>query len=89
LPIGGESFGLEQGWFSPDLGVKEANACLLLRAPAKLPSYLGFVIAPGHVGVEVIGFQARQEGWYLQLMSGNQEYRLAGSVAISRAAASP
>jgi uncharacterized heparinase superfamily protein len=89
LPIGGESFGLEQGWFSPDLGVREANACLLLRAPGKLRSYLGFVIAPGQVAVEVIGFQARQEGWYLQLMSGNQEYRLAGSAAISRAAASP
>ena len=69
--------------------MKEANVCLLLRAPGNLRSYLGFVIAPGQVAVEVIAFQARQEGWYLQLMSGNQEYRLTGSAAISRAATSP
>lgn len=76
VPIGAESFHLEQGWFSPDFGIKEPCPVLLLEAMGEPPLRLGFVIAPEGVPVKVVEFHASQSDWHLELRCGDRSYAL-------------
>jgi hypothetical protein len=82
LPLGKVCFDREPGWFSPALGVKEAGPCLTLRVQGRLPAHAGFVLAPGQIAVSVLGFEAGQGDWCLQLRCEDREYQLASSGAI-------
>lgn len=76
MPIGEETFRLDQGWFSPDFGMKEPCPVLSFEATGEPPLRLGFVIAPEDVPIEVLGFDASQDDWHLRLRCGARKYRL-------------
>ena len=83
LPFGGEGFHPGQGWFSPDFGIKEPCPVLSLQARGEPPLRLGFVVAPEEVSIKVLGFDASQDVWSLELRCEDQVYDLSSPSPLS------